>query len=60
VAATLIVQTDDGTTAGANSYLDTTEFLSYWADHGRDDYSSAAENDQNVALIRGTEYVDQR
>lgn len=57
--ATLILQTDDGTTANANAYIDTTAFLSYWDDHGVD-YSSVAENTVKVAIIRGTEYVDQR
>lgn len=59
MAVSLILQTDDGTTANANAYIDTTEMLSYWDNHGRD-YSSETDDDLKVSIIRGTEYVDQR
>jgi len=59
MAINFIVQTDDGTTANANAYIDTTEFVQYWENHGVD-YSAEDESTQQVAIIRGTEYVDQR
>jgi len=59
MAVTLIVQDDDGTTADANAYIDTTEFLAYWENHGVD-YSSVEEDALKVGIIRGTDYVDQR
>jgi hypothetical protein len=59
MAVTLIVQDDDGTTANANAYIDTTDMLSYWDNHGVD-YSSQADDSLKVSIIRGTEYIDQR
>jgi len=52
------VQSDDGTVANANAYIDTTEFDQYWENHG--EIYSQDESDKQVAIIRGTEYVDQR
>jgi len=59
MAITLTVQSDDGTTANANAYIDTTEMLDYWTNHGVD-YSSEDDDDLKVSIIRGTSYVDQR
>lgn len=59
MAINFILQTDDGTAAGANAYIDTTEMLSYWDTHGRD-YSSSTSDELKVAIIYSTSYVDQR
>lgn len=53
------VQTDDGTVDSANAYIDTTEYLQYWENHGTD-YSDQDTSTLQIAIIRGTEYVDQR
>jgi hypothetical protein len=59
MAIIFLVQDDDGTVDGANAYIDTTDFLQYWETHGVD-YSAEDESTQQVAIIRGTSYVDQR
>lgn len=59
MSVNLIVQTDDGTTANANAYIDTTEFLAYWDNYGVD-YSGVADDTIKVGIIRGTDYTDQR
>jgi hypothetical protein len=53
------IQSDDGTVDNANAYLDTTDMLQYWENHGVD-YSGTDTSDLQVAIIRGTSYVDQR
>jgi len=53
------VQDDTGTVSGANAYITEAEFLQYWENHGVD-YSAKTSDELQVAIIRGTEYVDQR
>jgi hypothetical protein len=54
----LIVQTDDGLTANANSYATVAEFIAYWADRG-EDYSTTPTTAQIESyLIKGWEYTD--
>jgi hypothetical protein len=59
MAISFVVQTDDGTAAGANAYPDTTEMVQYWENHGVD-YSGQDTSSLQIAIIRGTEYTDQR
>lgn len=55
----LILQNDDGTVTGANSYVSVQYFRDYHAARGRDTtaHSNAV---VEVALVQGTDYVDRR
>ena len=53
------VQTDDGLTAGANSYDSVANYESYWTDRGVD-LSSYTTEQKEASLIQGTFYVDNR
>jgi len=56
---TLVVQTDEGTAVGANSYLDVVGFKAYHDDRGND-YSTYSDAQIGAALIRATDYLDDR
>jgi hypothetical protein len=55
----LIVQDNTGAVAGANSYLDVAAFKAYHDDRGAD-YSGFTDPQIEAALIRATDYLDQR
>lgn len=55
----LVVQTDDGTAAGANSYIDLPTFKSYHDDRGND-YSAFTDPQLTSAIIRACDYIDSR
>ena len=56
---TIVVQSDMGDVAGANSYITLEEFKSYSDDHGFNiaDYS---DDDIEIALIKSLEFLDNR
>lgn len=54
-----IVQSDSGTVANANAYISVDEFKSYHDDRGRD-YSDYATGDLEKAIVRATDYIDER
>lgn len=55
----LVVQSDDGTAAGANSYIDLPAFKSYHDDRGNV-YATFTDPQITSALIRATDYIDTR
>jgi len=52
------VQSDDGTVTDANAYITLDQFDQYWENHGKT-YADGTDS-KMVAIIRATEYVDQR
>lgn len=54
-----LVQNDAGTTAGATSYLEVAAFEAYHTDRGNS-LGTATTPQKQAALIRATDYVDQR
>ena len=59
MAIQFLVQSDEGDVAGANAYLEVADFEQYWENRGVD-YAGETEADKQVAIIRATDYVDQR
>lgn len=55
----LTVQNDSGTVSGANSYITRAFFQSYH-DARANDYSAYDEAAQDAAIVRATDYLDQR
>lgn len=56
----LIVQNDTGSEADANAYITVTYFKAYHDERGND-YSAAADDDAiEYAIIKATDYIDQR
>lgn len=55
----LIVQDDNGTTAGANAYIDVAFFKAYHDDRGNS-YAGKTDPDIEKAIIRATGYMDRR
>jgi hypothetical protein len=57
--ATLIVQDDEGDVANANSYVTLAYFQNYHTNRGND-YSDSSDDEIKGALVRSTDYLDQR
>lgn len=55
----LVVQTDDGTAAGANAYASVAEFKAYHTDRGNA-YSAYSDPQISAAIIRATDFLDTR
>lgn len=56
---TVVVQNASGTATNANSYLSEAEFEAYFADRGVDT-TDFDEEDVQAALVKATDYLDQR
>lgn len=54
-----VVQTDDGTTQGANAYVELSYFKAYH-DAAGNDYSGYTDDELQNVIVRGTRYVDTR
>jgi hypothetical protein len=54
-----IVQNDSGNVAGANAYITVDELKAYHDDRGND-YSDYATGDLEKAIVRATDFIDER